>query len=282
MRKSILSLATAAAFAIPAVANAQTAAPAAAPASPHTVTGNIALVTDYRFRGISQTFGQPALQGGFDYSHSSGFYLGNWNSNISETAGFPNGNLEMDFYGGYKRAFGDFGLDLGAIYYYYPGTDAAGNTRYGACNPTTASCGTGVVNNKEVYIGASWKFLSAKYYHSVGDYFSLPATKGSNYIDLTATFDLGSGWGLVGHGGRMNVKDLNGGSYTDYKVGITKDINGWVWGAAFVGTTAADNGSCAGGTGQFYHFCKFDTAGLATKDYQGGKDTVVLSLTKSF
>src|SRR5262245_6966550 len=105
MRKTIIaaSLATAA-FAVPTLASAQ-AAPAAAPASPHTFTGNMAIVSDYRFRGISQTFKQPALQGGLDYSHSSGFYVGNWNSNIDEGAGFPSGNLEMDFYGGWKNTW---------------------------------------------------------------------------------------------------------------------------------------------------------------------------------
>src|SRR5918992_1167638 len=113
MHKSVLSAALAAAFALPATGGAQSSTPAASP-----ITGNIALVSDYRFRGISQTFHKPALQGGFDYAHSSGLYVGNWNSNVSEGAGFPGANLEMDFYGGWKKTFGDIGLDLGFIYYY--------------------------------------------------------------------------------------------------------------------------------------------------------------------
>ena len=126
MRKTIVAatLATVA-FAIPNLAAAQAAAPAAAaPVSPHTFTGNVGLFSEYRFRGISQTFQKPAIQGGFDYSHESGFYVGNWNSNVNEGAGFPAGNIEMDFYGGWKKTWGDWGLDLGGIYYYYPGTDA--------------------------------------------------------------------------------------------------------------------------------------------------------------
>src|SRR5438128_572638 len=93
MRKSILTLAVASALSLPMIATAQTApAPAAAPApAPSPLTGNVALVTDYRFRGISQTFGKPAFQGGFDYAHSSGFYVGNWNSNVNSGAGFPGG-----------------------------------------------------------------------------------------------------------------------------------------------------------------------------------------------
>src|SRR2546429_6197344 len=96
MRKSILSLAVAAAVLVPGLAAAQTPAP-----SP--LTGNITLISDYRFRGISQTFDKPAIQGGFDYAHASGLYAGNWNSNVSQGAGFPGGNIEMDFYGGFKK-----------------------------------------------------------------------------------------------------------------------------------------------------------------------------------
>ncbi|HTL26710.1 MAG TPA: TorF family putative porin, partial [Burkholderiales bacterium] len=83
MRKPLIAIALAATAGSPALAFAQ-AAPAAAPQSPHTLTGNVALVSSYRFRGIDQTFGKPALQGGVDYSHASGFYAGNWNSNVNE------------------------------------------------------------------------------------------------------------------------------------------------------------------------------------------------------
>ena len=65
-----------------------------------TTTANANLATDYKFRGISQTNGGPAFQGGFDAAFSNGFYVGNWNSNISNLAG-PSSGLEMDFYGGY-------------------------------------------------------------------------------------------------------------------------------------------------------------------------------------
>src|SRR6185436_477134 len=126
MRKTILSLSVAAAVAVPSLAFAQAATPPAAAPEPSPFTANLTLVSDYRFRGISQTFGMPALQGGFDFVHASGIYLGNWNSNVSQSAGFPNGNLEMDFYGGFKKSWGDLGMDIGFIYYYYPGSNAAG------------------------------------------------------------------------------------------------------------------------------------------------------------
>src|SRR5438046_5764784 len=143
MRKYILPLALVASASAAAPAIAQQAAAAATPPPPP-VTGNMTLVSEYRFRGIDQTFGKPAIQGGFDYSHASGIYLGNWNSNVNQGAGYVGGNLEMDFYGGYKKAFGDFGLDVGAIYYYYPGSDAAF-----LANPHSTSTTSGTVYNFE-------------------------------------------------------------------------------------------------------------------------------------
>ena len=163
MKKTILASILATAFSVPVMAQT-TEVPAAAEASPHSLTGNLGIFSSYRFRGIAQTNNNPALQGGIDYAHSSGFYVGNWNSNVSSGAGFPDGNIEMDFYGGYKHAFGDFGLDVGAIYYYYPGSHAK--------VLSTVKPDGGAVNNKEIYIGGSWKFLSAKYSYAFDDYFS--------------------------------------------------------------------------------------------------------------
>ena len=283
MRKTFLAMSVAAALTAPAIGMAQQAAPAAAPASPHTVTGNLTLITDYRFRGISQTFGKPAIQGGIDYSHASGFYLGNWNSNISETAGFPNGNIEMDFYGGWKKSWDDLGLDLGILYYYYPGSTKGGSAGAGAVtNPNTlrAATGTGNVDNTELYIAGSWKWISLKYSNAISDYFSVPGTRNSSYLDLSANYDLGGGWGVNGHIGKLNVKSAAQASYTDYKLGVTKDVNGWVFGASYVDTSAQDGGTCAGGTAQFYHFCKLNSAGFS--DYKGGKSTLLLSVSKTF
>src|SRR2546428_434127 len=116
MRKSILSLAVAAAVLVPGLAVAQQPAP-----SP--LTGNITLINDYRFRGISQTFHEPAIQGGFDYAHASGLYVGNWNSNVSQGAGFPGGNIEMDFYGGYQQGVAVRPPAVGFFSFLYPRTN---------------------------------------------------------------------------------------------------------------------------------------------------------------
>src|SRR5437762_10830767 len=194
MRKFVLPLALAAASAL--VSAPATAQQAAATPPPPPVTGNITLASEYRFRGIDQTYGNPAIQGGFDYAHASGFYLGNWNSNVSQGAGFPGGNIEMDFYGGWKKAFGDVGLDVGAIYYYYPGTDAGPTTPFSPFNNKSGDVHSGKVDNKEIYIGGSWKRLSLKFFDSIDDYFSTPGTKNTYYVDLSGSYDLGNGLGV--------------------------------------------------------------------------------------
>jgi uncharacterized protein (TIGR02001 family) len=285
MRKTIIAASLAsAALAVPHLTLAQTAAPAAAPApaSPHTFTGNMGLFTEYRFRGISQTFKQPAIQGGFDYSHESGFYVGNWNSNVNSGAGFPGGSIEMDFYGGWKKTWGDWGLDVGAIYYYYPGTDA--NATNFPANPRNGKMHTGGVHNTEVYLGGSWKWISLKYYRAVSDYFSLPDTDGSHYWDLSANYDMGNGWGLVGHVGNFTLRnwdngggDIQKGSYTDWKLGVTKDLGGWILGASYIDTNA--KGSCSGNVG-FY--CFGNSASGATKFKDASNGTLVLSVSKTF
>ncbi|WP_300453670.1 TorF family putative porin [Accumulibacter sp.] len=291
MKNLALATVFCAALSTPAVAQTPDSAQAdtvpAGTASPHTLSGNLGLFSSYRFRGIDQTFGKPALQGGFDYAHASGFYVGNWNSNVSSGAGFPDGNLEMDFYGGYKAAFGDFAIDIGAIYYYYPGSDASG---------LGVGANSGAVNNKELYLGGSWKFLSLKYFYSMGDYFSLRGvdkfglstgknTHGSQYLDLSANYDLGQGWGVNAHLGRLNLKNVYNGDYTDWKVGVTKDVSGWLFALSYIDTNAA--GNCGAASYQPYCFTNSnsDSGGVIsfgshTKD--AGRALAVLSVSRTF
>ena len=255
---SILALGTVAliaAFSAPAFAEEAAAPAAEAPA----LTGNLTLASSYRFRGIDQTFGKPAIQGGFDYAHSSGLYVGNWNSNVSEYAGYPGGNLEMDFYGGYKAAFGDFGLDVGGLYYYYPGSEGGGTT-----------LNSGTVHNGEVYVGGSWKFITLKASYAVTDYFNAPNSKGTYYIDLGAAYDLGDGWGINGHVGYLDMAHSNTADYTDWKLGATKDIGGYVIGLSYVGTDADKS------VYTWVNAAKNDRAFFA------GKNTAVLSVSKTF
>jgi uncharacterized protein (TIGR02001 family) len=168
----------------------------------------------------------------------------------------------MDFYGGYKRGFGDLGLDVGFLYYYYPGSRAT------LTNPQTGKTATDVtIDNKEFYVGGSWKWLSLKYSHAIDDFFGVPDTKNSWYLDGTATFDLGGGWGVLGHIGRQKVNRWSDASYADWKLGATKDIGGWVLGAALVDTNAKDAA-----------YLLSD----ARKTMNIGKSGVVLSVSKTF
>lgn len=231
---------------------------AAAPASDWTVAGNAGLFSDYTFRGISQTARKPAFQGGIDVSHASGFYVGNWNSNI-DSAFYNGANLEMDFYGGYKATFGAFGLDVGALYYYYPGSGAGGSLK---------------IDNTELYVGGSWGPLTAKYSYAVSDFFSATDSKGSSYWDLGFSHDLGQGFGLTAHVGYQSLKggavlaQMDGStpdSIVDYKLGATYTVNGFVLGGAFIGT----NRDYTGGT-----------AALSNKNISN--NTFVVSVSKSF
>ena len=282
MKKTILASILATAFSVPVMAQT-TEVPAAAEASPHSLTGNLGIFSSYRFRGVAQTNNNP------DYSHSSGIYLGNWNSNVSSGAGFPDGNIEMDFYGGYKHAFGDFGLDVGAIYYYYPGSHAK--------VLSTVKPDGGAVNNKEIYIGGSWKFLSAKYSYAFDDYFSLrgvdrngnattKGTSGTSYFEVNGNYDLGDGWGVNGHVGTLNLKNVHNGDYTDWKIGVTKDISGWVVALSYVDTNAS--GKCSGASTYqpycFYSSLSDSNGTLQTSSHtkDAGNGIAIVSVSKSF
>jgi len=114
MKKLVHTLALAGLVGVPAFAMADE------PASPHPLSANVGLVSNYVLRGISQTGGEAAIQGGFDYTHSSGFYLGTWGSNVgwlTEFQGYDSGSMELDLYGGYRHHIGPVSYDVGAIRY---------------------------------------------------------------------------------------------------------------------------------------------------------------------
>lgn len=228
MKKLLLAAAVTAACAAPIVVQAQTPA---APASPHTVTGNFAVVSDYRFRGISQTDRGPAIQGGIDYSHSSGFYLGNWNSSVDSNIYTDGAGIEMDFYGGFKPVIGDVTLDIGALYYYYPQAENGDGDRF---------------NTLEAYVGAAYGPISAKVWYGVGSkWFASEDFAHSIYYELNGTFPLVENLSLSAHVGYQDVKDgdVDGVDYDywDFKLGLTYDLSGWLLGAAVVTTNAEDD-----------------------------------------
>jgi len=243
MQKKIISLAVLGAILSPLAVFAEEPAPA--PADP--LSFNVGVVSDYLFRGVSQTHGQPALQGGIDFAHPSGFYIGAWGSNITWVKDFlGKGSVEIDVYGGYKNTFGggDFSYDVGYITYNYPS--------HGSAIPTILAN----PNTQELYASLGYKWLSAKYSYATSSHFIGwyggaaydQNTRGSDYLELNANYDLGDGWTLIGHLGKQKVKGsvttaaIKDASYQDWKIGVTKDVGFGVVGLAYSATNTS--GSC--------------------------------------
>ncbi len=189
----------------------------------HSYTGNLTLTSNYVFRGISQTFDDPAIHGGFDYAHTSGFYLGTWASNVT-SASFSNASMEWDFYGGYNgKVNDDFSYNVGLIQYYYPGGEDADGDKY---------------DTLEAYAGLTFKFLNVKYSHTLTDYFAVDDSQGSGYLEVNATFELPQSIILGLHAGHQEVKNFGALDYTDYKVSLSKEIGGFNFGLAYTDTDA--------------------------------------------
>lgn len=206
------------------------AAAGAAHAGDGPFTANVGLVSDYAYRGYSQTDERPALQGGFDYAHDSGLYAGVWGSNVSWLSDSnPNvhNSLELDLYGGYKGTIGAIGYDVGLLQYYYPGSYPKGFN-----SPDTL----------EGYIGLSWEFLSFKYSYAFTDLFGYDRSDGSQYYDLGAAVDVGGGFTLAAHVGYSDIKGED--DYTDWKLGVTKEFGGFNFGLHYVNTDV-DNADLA-------------------------------------
>ncbi|KQW91333.1 hypothetical protein ASC94_16170 [Massilia sp. Root418] len=182
-------------------------APAAKP--DNEVSFNAALTTDYRYRGISQTRLKPALQGGADWTHNpSGFYAGTWLSTIKwiDDAG-GDAKVEWDVYGGKRGDLGGgFSYDVGGLYYFYPSNDL---------HPSA--------NTFELYGAVSYGPATLKYSHSTTNLFGFADSKNSGYFDASVNQEIQDGYILNLHVGRQNVKNNSAFSYTDWKVGVTKD-----------------------------------------------------------
>jgi uncharacterized protein (TIGR02001 family) len=228
-------------LALSGAALAQTAAPAPAPAPAapepeYTLSANVGVVSDYRFRGIAQTSKKPALQGGVDFSHKSGFYLGTWASNVKwvkDFNGATKGGYELDLYGGYKGSVNDdFSYDVGLITYRYPGNNSGEAGTPGAGLFSKA-------DTNEWYVAGTYKMFTLKYNRTMGNLLGNLDSGGSGYLDLSAAFDLGNGISLTPHVGHQTVKHISVASYTDYSLTVAKDFgNGFAVSAALVGSNA--------------------------------------------
>ncbi len=192
-----------------------------APASAFTPSANVTIINDYLYRGITQTGNNAALQGGFDLAHSSGAYAGVWASSISwisDTTTTKNVGTEFDTYAGYRGEVAGVSYDVGFLRYNYPGD-------YG----TNATADT-----NEVYVAATYSFLTAKYSYSLTDLFGTANSKGSKYPELNATYDLeAAGVTLGAHYGKQIYTNEAATDVIDYKVSVSKDFSGYVVGLAY-------------------------------------------------
>jgi len=211
------------------------------------ISGNIALVTDYYFRGISQTDNDGAVQGGFDWSHSSGFYVGVWGSNVD----FGDTHLEFDTYAGYASEYNDFGYDLGVIKYNYNDTSMHDDPI-------------------EWYAKINYSYFSAGYAYSPSWFGS---HDDSNYIHAGFDYDeLPMGLALSASVGKSfgDAYEVSGGTdydYVDYKLGVSKEFAGVNFDLSYVGNDLSSKECTAYGYDEKKGHCD---------------DRVILSVSKSF
>ncbi|MGZ5199777.1 MAG: TorF family putative porin [Telluria sp.] len=215
----------------------------------HQLSYNASVVSDYRYRGISQTRLDPALQGGLDYTNTpSGLYAGTWLSTIKwvhDSGG--DANVEWDAYGGKRGDLGNgVSYDVGGLYYFYP--------RNGL--PTSA-------NTFELYGQLGFGPAYVKYSNSLTSLFGTADSKHSGYLDVGANLETGmQGLAVQLHAGRQEVRHNAASSYTDYKIGLSKDLGVATLALAWVRTTTTS-------------YRAPDGANL-------GKSAAVLSLSKTF
>ncbi len=229
--------------------NAYAAEAAAEPASPHTLTSNIGFFSDYVFRGISYARERGAVQGGFDYAHTSGIYLGVWATNVHKDALYGN-TVELDLYGGYVHKFtDDLNLNVGFLQFFYPDNDKiAGQS----------------ANTTELNAALTYKYLTLKHSYAITDFFGVNTrsfgnlaignqttgtgdSKGSGYTELNFNYPLPyQGLNLALHVGHQSVKNYAVANYTDFLIGVNKDFSianstGWNAGVNYITTDANDN-----------------------------------------
>ena len=241
------------------------AEPEPAPPAPPGVVVNVTLASQYISRGFRQGWGKPALQGGADYAHPSGWSVGTWMSTVSNRF-IENGTLEVDLYGGYSgTTAGGVGYSALVYYYVYPGAE------YKATATT--------YNYGELSLGTTWKAFYAKYnYTYTPEFFGITHARGTGYLDIGANLDLGSGMTLLLHAGNGRVAGdgNNVWNWNDAKIGISKAYSGG-WTAiaaltkAFPKTDIYDN-----------YTLGIPNSNGVIESSNPAKATLVLSITKTF
>lgn len=211
MKRSSLVLALAlAAPVLPGVAHAE-------------LSFNIGAVSDYRFRGISQTRVKPAIQGGVDYAMGS-FYVGAWASNIKWIKDLGgDAGYELDLYGGITgEAAPGVSYDIGVLTYQYPSNKL---------DPSA--------NTTEIYGSLTFSGVTVKYSHSVTDTFANTDSKNSFYLEASTDIEVGS-FTITPHIGHQKIEGLfsKEATYTDYSLTVATEVNGVGLSLAVVGTDA--------------------------------------------
>jgi len=194
-------------------------------------TGNMALTSDYVFRGYSQTQGDMAIQGGFDFSDKSGIYAGVWASNVESDPAAPvnynSSSIEVDLYAGWSGEFNGIGIDAGILHYEYPGTNTDTN------------------NTDEYHIGISKDFGSV----SAGLTFNYsPDFYGADdavYWDLGLEIPLTKKITAAIHYGVTDYDDdARGDDYDDWSLGLSTEVNGVGLDLSYIDTSGVAAG-CA-------------------------------------
>jgi uncharacterized protein (TIGR02001 family) len=208
MKKILLTAAAACAVAAPAMAQ---------DASGWSFSGNVALTSDYVFRGITQTLEDPAIQGGFDAAYGS-FYAGTWASNVDfgTTAGGENiANVEVDVYAGFKPTLGPIAADFGVTGYFYPGAkDDGANLDYFELYAKGS-----VAPVEPMTLGAAF-YYSPEFSGKTGDAY---------YVEANVGYTLTEALGVSGAVGYQDVQDgiLGEDSYTTWNLGGTYSLAGF-------------------------------------------------------
>ena len=218
------------------------------------LTGNVGLVSDYRYRGISQTQNSRAIQGGVEYG-MKGAYIGNWNSSVSSELYTNGAGIESDIYGGYKlEIVKGVTVDVGSYNYYYQRAATATNKKY---------------DTNELYAGLTAGPIGVKYNRSISNYFGVANSVGSQYYQADANVPVPFVSGLTAnaHVGRTKVAGSDTLNYTDYKVGATYSLKGFDLGAHYYTNKSFGSGVIAASTVDGQHLYK---------------NAVVLSASKSF
>ena len=185
------------------------------------LSGNVALTTDYVWRGVSQSDNGVAIQGGFDAGFENGLYAGVWGSNVDFG---DSASLELDLYAGWAGEFSGVGVDAGIIHYAYPDENGS--------------------NFNEVYLGLSMGPVSLM--HSVGFDTGSENTGDNdfgNYTDLGLDLGEVSGVAFGAHLGHYDLKD-GGDDYSDWKLSASTGFIGADWELAYT-----DSDSDAGNLG---------------------------------